>query len=168
MLYLIWRKPWMTVARDTYVSATLARAGCDTLPARATQRYPDRGRRRAAWRDAERILLSSEPYAFRARDAAALARALEQARATLIDGEWTSWYGARAIAGLRALRATRARRAPETKGRPMRRPFVDARELHRDAHADGDAVIVAVALAAGAGAGDEAGHAAEVGAGAET
>ena len=102
VLYLIWKNPWMTVARDTYVSATLARAGFDTLPARAASRYPSVDEGDAAWRDAGRILLSTEPYAFRARDRDALAAATGR-RVDLIDGEWTSWYGSRAIEGLAAL-----------------------------------------------------------------
>ena len=102
VLYLIWRKPWMTVARDTYVSATLARAGCDTLPLRSPKRYPEVADDAPVWRDAQRIVLSSEPYAFRARDADALASQWQKP-ASLIDGEWTSWYGPRAIAGLDAL-----------------------------------------------------------------
>jgi ABC-type Fe3+-hydroxamate transport system substrate-binding protein len=107
VLYLIWRKPWMTVARDTYVSATLAAAGLDTVPERAAKRYPEVADDGPEWRAAQRILLSSEPYAFRAADAAALARA-HATPATLIDGEWTSWYGPRAIEGLRALARFRA------------------------------------------------------------
>jgi ABC-type Fe3+-hydroxamate transport system substrate-binding protein len=102
VLYLIWRKPWMTVGRDTYVAATLARAGWDTVPAVSSRRYPEIGDDDTAWHDADRILVSSEPYAFRARDAHALA-ARWRKPARLIDGEWTSWYGSRAIAGLRAL-----------------------------------------------------------------
>lgn len=107
VLYLIWRKPWMTVSRGTYVSATLARAGWDTVPARARSRYPAIADGARAWRDAARILVSSEPYAFRPRDAAALAARWNKP-ATLIDGEWTSWYGPRAIAGLDALARLRA------------------------------------------------------------
>ena len=92
----------MTVARDTYVSATLAGVGWDTVPATASARYPAVADEDAAWRDAQRILLSTEPFAFRARDAAALA-AKTGKPVHLVDGEWTSWYGARAGAGLRAL-----------------------------------------------------------------
>ena len=114
VLYLIWRNPWMTVARDTYVSATLALAGLDTEPAHASRRYPEVAADAREWRDAARILLSTEPYAFRPRDAQALAR--ERARPVdLVDGEWTSWYGPRASAGLRALAAYRAER---TRGEP--------------------------------------------------
>ena len=102
VLYLIWRKPWMTVARDTYVSATLARAGLDTVAVDAKERYPKLSDDDPAWSAADRIIVSSEPYAFRTRDAEALARRYQRP-AHLIDGEWTSWYGPRAIEGLRAL-----------------------------------------------------------------
>jgi ABC-type Fe3+-hydroxamate transport system substrate-binding protein len=107
-LYLIWRNPWMTVARDTYVSATLARAGIDTVPAQSNVRYPALAEDAPAWQEASRILLSTEPYAFRERDAKALAQS-RQKPVHLIDGEWTSWYGVRAIEGLRALAAFRQR-----------------------------------------------------------
>jgi len=106
VLYLIWRKPWMTVARDTYVSRTLARAAFDTLPAGSDRRYPAVDDGDDAWRDADRILLSTEPYAFRERDAVALRESTAKP-VDLIDGEWTSWYGARAAQGLRALAAFR-------------------------------------------------------------
>jgi ABC-type Fe3+-hydroxamate transport system substrate-binding protein len=108
VLYLIWKKPWMTVARDTYVSAMLARAGFDTLPLTSDRRYPVVVDDDPAWAAAERILLSSEPYAFRPRDADALQSRLHTP-VTLIDGEWTSWYGSRAIAGLAAMAAFRNR-----------------------------------------------------------
>jgi ABC-type Fe3+-hydroxamate transport system substrate-binding protein len=104
VLYLIWRKPWYTVARSTYVSAMLALARWRTVPAISAPRYPTLADDAPAWREAERILLSTEPYAFKAKDASALALMLASRGhplpVTLIDGEMTSWYGARAIAGL--------------------------------------------------------------------
>jgi ABC-type Fe3+-hydroxamate transport system substrate-binding protein len=106
VLYLIWKKPWMSVARDTYVSRTLSRAGMDTLPAEAARRYPAIDDGDPVWNDADRILLSTEPYAFRPRDVAALQRSCAKPVA-LIDGEWTSWYGVRAIESMRALAAFR-------------------------------------------------------------
>ncbi len=107
VLYLIWRKPWMTVSRETYVGASLAMVGWDTLPAASARRYPAIDDEDASWRGAARILASTEPYAFRARDVAELG-ARWRKPAHLVDGEWTSWYGARAPAGLRALAAFRA------------------------------------------------------------
>jgi ABC-type Fe3+-hydroxamate transport system substrate-binding protein len=102
VVYLIWRGPWMTVAPATYVGASLAMAGWDVVPEAPLQRYPVLADDDRAWRDADRLLVSTEPYAFRARDAQALSKRWGKP-AHLIDGEWTSWYGARAIPGLRAL-----------------------------------------------------------------
>lgn len=117
VLYLIWRKPWMTVSRQTYVSATLSLVGWDTLPESAPLRYPALAEHDGEWRAAERILLSTEPYAFRAADARELA-ARWRKPAQLVDGEWTSWYGARAAAGLRSLAALRQRLTGERESRP--------------------------------------------------
>jgi ABC-type Fe3+-hydroxamate transport system substrate-binding protein len=106
VLYLIWRKPWMTVARDTYISRTLALIGWDTLPASACVRYPEIELDEALVASAERILLSSEPYRFRDRDVASVQKLLPpgtRCTVSLIDGEMTSWYGSRAIQGLRHL-----------------------------------------------------------------
>ncbi len=115
VLYLIWRRPWMTVRPDTYVAATLRAAGWDTLPASAAQRYPEVAEDAPEWREAGRLLLSTEPYAFTRRDVAALAR-VHPRPVHLVNGEWTSWYGPRAIEGLRSLAALRvaltAERAP--------------------------------------------------------
>jgi len=99
----------MAVARDTYISRTLALAGWDTLPADAAARYPQVALDASLLRDVELVLLSSEPYRFRDRDLAEL-RALPAMRGkalALIDGEATSWYGSRAIAGLDYLRMFR-------------------------------------------------------------
>ncbi|MHB8668839.1 MAG: helical backbone metal receptor [Burkholderiales bacterium] len=108
-LYLIWKNPWMTVARDTYISRTLALAGWDTVPADATSRYPQVQLEQSSLQDVQLVLLSSEPYRFRDRDVAAL-RALPVMRGkavALIDAEMTSWYGSRAIAAMDYLRRFR-------------------------------------------------------------
>jgi ABC-type Fe3+-hydroxamate transport system substrate-binding protein len=106
VLYAIWKQPWMAVARGTYIAATLARAGWDVVPAAAVARYPELSDDDPAWTAADRILLSSEPYAFRARDVRE--QALRRGRPVhLVDGEMTSWYGPRAIPGLRYLAGLR-------------------------------------------------------------
>ena len=106
VLYLIWKDPWMTVSRDTYISRTLALFGLQTLPARAADRYP-----RLADLTSEPvdlILLSSEPYRFGERHVAEVAE-LTGKPALLVDGEMISWYGPRAVRGLAYLRAFAAR-----------------------------------------------------------
>ncbi len=109
VLYLIWKNPWMTVARDTYISRTLALVGWDTLPANAAARYPQIELEPALLQDAELILLSSEPYRFRERELSELRAqpVMHGKTLALIDGEMTSWYGSRAIAGLDYLRRLR-------------------------------------------------------------
>ena len=109
VLYLIWKDPWMTVARDTYISRTLALAGWDTVPAQAATRYPRVELDQALLQDADLVLLASEPYRFGARHAAEL-RALSVMHGKTvapIDGAMTSWYGSRAIAGMDYLRRLR-------------------------------------------------------------
>jgi hypothetical protein len=109
VLYLIWQAPWMTVARDTYISRMLARVNWHTEPAvhggeRGAARYPVLRGDEPWLADVERVLLSSEPFRF-APEHHALAQALcPQARVQPVDGELLSWYGARAVPGLRYLR----------------------------------------------------------------
>jgi ABC-type Fe3+-hydroxamate transport system substrate-binding protein len=102
VLYLIWRNPWMTISRDTYISRTLALVGWNTMPARADERYPVIDLASYAGR-VERVLLPSEPYRFRDKHLPEVAALLPGATVALIDGEMTSWYGSRAIQGLRYL-----------------------------------------------------------------
>ncbi len=99
-LYLIWKDPWMTVSRDTYVSRTLALFGLDTLPETADARYPKLDDLDVE--GVELVLLSTEPYRFRQSHRDELQTALKKP-VYLIDGEMTSWYGPRAIEGLRYL-----------------------------------------------------------------
>ena len=102
VLYLIWKDPWMTVSRDTYVSRTLALFGLQTLPESADARYPKISLEESWLRDVELVLLSSEPYRFREKHLDEIKNTLNKP-AYLIDGEMTSWYGSRAIQGLRYL-----------------------------------------------------------------
>ena len=96
VLYPIWRLPWMTVSRDTYIADMLAAAGWDTLPVNSPTRFPI-----FEWHDhdianAERILLPSEPFVFTDTHMAEIGT-LSNKPVTRIDGEMISWYGSRAI-----------------------------------------------------------------------
>jgi ABC-type Fe3+-hydroxamate transport system substrate-binding protein len=113
VVYLIWRAPWMTVSRDTYISRMLALVRWYTVPETGSDRYPEIALDEATLAGVDVVLASSEPFPFRARDVERL-RALPavQGRAVaLIDAEMTSWYGPRAVAGLEYL--PRFRRALE-------------------------------------------------------
>jgi len=97
VLYLIWKDPWMTVSRDTYVSRTLQLFGMVTVPEQAEKRYPELNNLDLP--GADLVLLSTEPYRFREKHRKELQASLRKP-VHLIDGEMTSWYGPRAIAGL--------------------------------------------------------------------
>jgi ABC-type Fe3+-hydroxamate transport system substrate-binding protein len=111
VLYLCWKDPWMTVAADTYIARTLAAVGWQVPHPpggfAGAARYP------AIDLDAEvarvdRVLLSSEPYRFTDVHVRELQSRFPAVRVQRIDAEMTSWYGVRAIAGLRGLRDLRS------------------------------------------------------------
>ena len=107
VLYLIWKSPWMTVARDTYISRMLATVGWDTYEAKGTARYPTLNLTPERLKDLDVVLLSSEPYSFRERHCVEVLDMLpagSRTRVALIDGSMTSWYGSRAIQGMTYLR----------------------------------------------------------------
>jgi ABC-type Fe3+-hydroxamate transport system substrate-binding protein len=105
VLYLIWRKPWMGISRDTYIARMLALVGWETLPVESKVRYPELVLDKTLLDTADLILFSSEPYRFLPEDLEAFARDHDCSpeKLRLIDGEMTSWYGSRAIQGLRYL-----------------------------------------------------------------
>lgn len=106
VLYCIWQDPWMSVSQGTYIAAMLAELGW-TVPGLGEARYP-----RFEWSEAlvgqlDAVLLSTEPYRFTEAHADALEKQLG-IPVFLVDGEMMSWYGSRALAGLRYLREVRA------------------------------------------------------------
>ena len=110
VVYLIWHSPWMTVARDTYLSRMLARIGWQTLPDATggfagAARYPTLAGSEPWLASVDEVLLSSEPFAFRAEHLQQAQAMCPVARVRRVDGELLGWYGARAVAGLRYLRA---------------------------------------------------------------
>ena len=105
VLYLIWKEPWMTVSRDTYISRTLALVNWETAGHDPGVRYPEVELGEALFAGIDLVLLSSEPYPFKPEHAT-LVRAAPGGRRVpiaLIDAEMVSWYGSRAIRGLRYL-----------------------------------------------------------------
>jgi hypothetical protein len=110
VLYLIWRDPWMTVAPDTYIAQTLALFGWHSPEGVVVLsnpvgdkgqpvRYPEVRLGDFAGK-VDRVLLSSEPFHFKAEHVPEVEELVPGAEVSLIDGGMTSWYGSRAIAGL--------------------------------------------------------------------
>lgn len=108
VLYCIWKDPWMSVSCETYIAAMLGELGWE-VPRLAEDgtRYPRFGWSGELLDQVDAVLLSTEPYRFTEEHADALERQLGKP-VFFVDGEMMSWYGSRALAGLRYLREVRA------------------------------------------------------------
>ena len=126
VLYLIWKEPWMTISRDTYISRTLGLVNWETVGDDPEARYPEVVLDERLAAETELVLLSSEPYPFKPEHAALVRSAPGWSRVpiALIDAEMVSWYGSRAIAGLEYLAefAVGAEDFPEPLSSIMPRP----------------------------------------------
>ena len=100
VVYLIWRRPWMTISRSTYISRVLELVGWQSVGG-SDIRYPEIALGPELAREIDLLLLSSEPYPFKPRHVEEVRAELGPGPAVeLIDAEMVSWYGSRAIAGL--------------------------------------------------------------------
>ncbi len=104
VLYCIWQDPWMTVSADTYIARMMAEIGWSVPSIDRSTRYPAFAWNAGLVADIDAVLLSTEPYRFTDAHADALEQQIGKPVA-LVDGEMMSWYGTRALAGLRYLRA---------------------------------------------------------------
>ena len=105
VLYCIWQDPWMSISADTYIAAMLAELGW-RVPQLGAERYP-----RFTWSDSlvdglDAVLLSTEPYRFTQTHVDALEKQIG-IPVLLVDGEMLSWYGSRALAGVKYLETLR-------------------------------------------------------------
>lgn len=124
----IWRDPWMTIGRDTYIHDLLDLCGAENVFAADISAHESEGGRAEAAGDPdepgerrypklilkelealapELILLPDEPYAFGPSDVAELSRldlpAAKNGRIHLIDGTLVSWYGPRITEAIQVL-----------------------------------------------------------------
>ncbi|MFP6706773.1 MAG: helical backbone metal receptor [Alphaproteobacteria bacterium] len=107
VLYLIWKRPWMTISRDTYIAEMLKLFGMQTLYHDPEVRYPEVSIDAGLLAQADLILFSTEPFPFALKHRESFARDFNIAEAPkllTIDGKMVSWYGSRAVEGLRYLR----------------------------------------------------------------
>ena len=108
VFYPIWRRPWMTINRDTYAHDMLAVCGGENVFGQSATRYPEVTLPDVARAAPDVILLPDEPYRFRQAhvadfDAHPDIPAVREGRVHLIDGKLATWYGPRIAEALRAL-----------------------------------------------------------------
>jgi ABC-type Fe3+-hydroxamate transport system substrate-binding protein len=95
-VYLIWRKPYMTIGGDTFINDMLERCGFINI-FKNEKRYPEVDIHRLAEAGCELLLLSSEPYPFGQQHMDELQQQLPDTKILLADGEMFSWYGSRLL-----------------------------------------------------------------------
>lgn len=95
-LYLIWRDPYMTVGGDTFIHDVMRLGGFANVCGAAT-RYPELTPATLQAMHPDVVLLSSEPYPFKAKHIAEILALLPDVPVCLVDGEPFSWYGSRML-----------------------------------------------------------------------
>lgn len=110
----IWRRPWMSVNADTYGSSLLARVGVVNVFGDHPERYPTTDLAEVADRRPDLVVLPSEPYAFAARHAEEVYRAVPDAAIRFVDGRDVFWWGVRSAAAVSRIRAA-LRAAPSPR-----------------------------------------------------
>ncbi len=106
----IWRKPYMSINRDTYIHDVLQTCGGENIFAEKSDRYPTISLTEVVDRNPEVILLPDEPYPFHSRHLVdfrpfeGLIPALRTGRVRFVDGKLLSWYGPRIGESLRTIR----------------------------------------------------------------
>lgn len=88
--YLIWNNPYMTVGSDTFIHHILNKIGFDNI-FENHKRYPEIDT--ADLKDAEYILLSTEPFPFNEKHKKEFEALFPNSKIIIVDGEAFSWYG---------------------------------------------------------------------------
>jgi ABC-type Fe3+-hydroxamate transport system substrate-binding protein len=105
----VWRRPWMSLAADTYGASMLELLGVGNVFDDAADRYPEVTLDVVAERAPHIVVLPSEPYAFTERHAAEVRAALDGVPIAFVDGRDLFWWGIRTPAA--AERLSRALRS---------------------------------------------------------
>ena len=102
----IWRRPWMTIAADTFGASMLQACGWTSAFADAQDRYPTVTLDEVVALGPDAVLLPSEPYPFAERHVAEMRAVASDIR--LIDGQDLFWWGSRTAVALGRLLAALA------------------------------------------------------------
>ncbi|WP_421918136.1 ABC transporter substrate-binding protein [Marinifilum sp.] len=92
VLYLIWRKPFMAVGRNSFIHSMLEMCGFENVLEDPQERYPNLSEDDIKNLNPDLVLLSSEPYPFEEINKKEMEDLLPDAKVELVDGEMFSWY----------------------------------------------------------------------------
>lgn len=108
----IWRRPWMTIAGQTYGGSLLGHVGVDLVPSGSDDAYPTVELTQIAAHIPDLVLVPSEPYVFDDQHVAELEQAFPASRVIRVDGQDLFWWGSRSADAVE--RFSRALERPPT------------------------------------------------------
>ncbi|MFC1729263.1 ABC transporter substrate-binding protein [candidate division KSB1 bacterium] len=105
VLYLIWRKPYMSINGDTYIHDLIVFCGGMNVCAGHRDRYPVVSTEDISALEPDIIILPSEPFRFTGKHKREIMNqvsvpAVRNKQVILADGELYSWYGTRMLYAL--------------------------------------------------------------------
>lgn len=102
VVYVIWKKPYMTVGGDTFISNFISDFGFINS-FKDQDRYPSIQLEEIREKKPDLIMLSSEPYPFNEQDKDEIYKKTG-IKTELVDGSYCSWYGSRMLKAQKYLR----------------------------------------------------------------
>ncbi len=96
VLYVIWDKPLMVAASDTFIYSVLEHLGLQNA-VEHLERYPELTMDEVKSLKPDLIFLSSEPYPFKEKHVMEFKKRFSESKIVLVDGEMFSWYGSRLV-----------------------------------------------------------------------
>lgn len=94
--YLIWNKPMMVAASDTFINTMLNHLGLKNRY-EDSSRYPEITMEELEQEPLDFIFLSSEPFPFTSKHVDYFSAKFPNTKVELVDGELFSWYGTRLL-----------------------------------------------------------------------
>jgi ABC-type Fe3+-hydroxamate transport system substrate-binding protein len=100
----VWRRPWMSLAADTYGSSLLDLLGVGNVFSGSVERYPEVTLDEVAALAPNLVVLPTEPYPFAERHVAEVERTVPGVPTVLVDGRDLFWWGFRTLGAAERLR----------------------------------------------------------------
>lgn len=94
--YLIWKDPWMTIGKDTFIHSMMEKYGFQNICS-DSDRYPIISFKQIKAHQTKIVMMSSEPYPFKEKEKEELLKLLPGMSVIMVDGEMFSWYGSRLL-----------------------------------------------------------------------
>jgi len=96
-IYLIWKQPFMTVSKNTFINSMMELAGFDNIFKDKEGNYPEITEEEIKESNANYILLSTEPYKFTEKHLPKFSTLFPNSKTIIVDGEMFSWYGSKML-----------------------------------------------------------------------